>query len=96
MTEPKHPRQPVVIDKHGTVRFKRNAIVEDALCGDKRLDLNVVAVGVAKGRYTVEDYTQAMQLLGYSVSGAADLREFDSKVLEEAEAEVEALLKEPR
>lgn len=67
-----HPFQPVgIVD--GVLRFKRNEIVNDLLDGLIPQDLNKIAALVARGRYTREDYSQLMQLVGYSVSGFGDI-----------------------
>lgn len=67
-----HPFQPVgLVD--GVLRFKANAIVNDLLDGLIPQDLNKVAALVASGRYSRGDYSQLMQLVGYSVSGFGDL-----------------------
>ncbi len=65
--------QPVVRDEHGVLRFKRNEIVHDLLDGLLKQDLNVIAALVARGRYSQEDYSQLMQLVGYSLDGYCDL-----------------------
>jgi hypothetical protein len=64
----KHPMQPLALDKHGTLRFKSNAIVEYLL--DKGgLDMNDLAVV----DFTQEDKEQFAQLIGYSQCGFGDL-----------------------
>lgn len=72
LTHLSHPFQPVGMDGE-VFRFKRNGIVADLLDGLIPQDLNKVAALVARGRYTREDYSQLMQLVGYSVSGFGDL-----------------------
>lgn len=92
MTEPKHPMQPVVIvDETGRVaRFKRNAIVCHLL-DHGGIDLN----DLARMHFSPEDYSQFAQLIGYSVSGYADLSYADEEVVARADAEVEKLLGKP-
>ena len=73
MTQPiKNPFQPIVFDAAGVERFKSNMIVSDllAFCSARGLDLNAIA---ARPEYTDEDRTQFSQLIGYSVSGFAEL-----------------------
>jgi len=64
----KHPIQPLALDKHGTLRFKSNAIVEYLL--DKGgIDMN----DLATVDFTQEDREQFAQLIGYSQCGFGDL-----------------------
>lgn len=68
----KHPRQPLITDPHGVVRFKANAIVRfllDAAGTARRVDLN----DIAALPFTAEDRRQFHQLLGYSQAGYYDL-----------------------
>jgi hypothetical protein len=59
-----HPIQPLEADEHGTIRFKRNAIVEHLL--DKGgIDMNQIACV----EFSREDREQFAQLIGYSLSG---------------------------
>lgn len=88
----KHPMQPIGYDDHGVLRFKRNAIVEGLL--NEGSDMNVIMRRVLEGVYTREDYTQFIQLVGYSVSGAGDLSSFDRKVRKAADEEVSRILGE--
>lgn len=77
----KHPMQPVYMDDNGTYRFKPNKII--AYLQERGvIDLNAIAVMF---RYSPEDRTQLAQLIGYSVSGAADLDYFDERVWERAD-----------
>lgn len=72
----KHPRQPIGWDDHGVIRFKRNAIVDWMLEKGRigaKFDLNEISMMVHKGLFSVEDYVQLDQLIGYSVSGFGDL-----------------------
>lgn len=69
-----HPMQPLVEDEHGVIRFKKNAIVSDMLDRDAANGgQNKIAYEVITGKHTHEDYSQLMQLIGYSVSGYGDL-----------------------
>ena len=73
---PKHPMQPIVKDKHGTFRFKQNAMVRYLLEDNGGIDLNRLALL----SFSDEDREQFAQLIGYSVGGFCDL----SYVSEEA------------
>jgi hypothetical protein len=64
----KHPMQPLLQDKHGTVRFKENKIVQ-YLLDNGGINLN----HLARGEFSQEDWEQFAQLIGYSVSGFGDL-----------------------
>lgn len=66
--QPLHPMQPLIIDEHGTVRFKKNEIVR-VLLDTGVLDMNKLAVL----NFSREDREQFAQLIGYSVSGFGDL-----------------------
>lgn len=65
---PKHPVQPLIRDKCGTVRFKENAIVHFLLKSGP-YDMNKLAMMP----WSVEDYEQFAQLIGYSLSGFSEL-----------------------
>jgi hypothetical protein len=69
------PMQPMGWSE-GVIRFKPNPIVA-ALFEDStergRIDMVAIRMWVAEGRATVDDLIQFAQLLGYSVSGFADL-----------------------
>lgn len=67
-----HPTQPLVVDEHGVVRFKRNEVVRYML-DHYDISLTHLAVEVQLGHLPEADYMQLMQLLGYSVSGYGDL-----------------------
>lgn len=62
-----HPIQPVERDKHGTLRFKPNAII-DFLFRTGKIDLNMIAIMP----FEVEDREQLLQLLGHSLGSFAD------------------------
>ena len=64
----KHPIQPVAEDEHGTIRFKPNAIVS-YLLDNGGIDMNDLAMV----NFSQEDREQFAQLIGYSLSGYADL-----------------------
>lgn len=66
-----HPMQPVVIAGDGCARFKENKIVTylPEVARINGVGLNEIAI---KG-FDQDDYSQLMQLIGYSVSGYGDL-----------------------
>ena len=63
--------QPLQLDKHGTLRFVPNRIVDDLLtfASEHGFDMNRIAIRACYGHYTQEEQTQFAQLIGYSVSG---------------------------
>lgn len=81
----RQPRQPIVWDKHGVIRFKENAIVRFIVdwCAAKNggvgyedidhegpaPDLNEIMLR----KFSNEDRMQLAQLIGYSVSGFGSL-----------------------
>lgn len=71
----KHPIQPLLKDEHGTLRFKRNAIVDHLLHVGMNHghDLNMIATM----NFTTEDRQQFAQLIGYSLSGYSELSYVD-------------------
>lgn len=68
LSELSHPIQPVGLDEHGVLRFKKNAIVA-YLLENGPIDMNQIAL---QG-FSPKDREQFAQLIGYSVDGAADL-----------------------
>jgi selenocysteine lyase/cysteine desulfurase len=76
-----HPIQPIVVDNHGTLRFKANAIVQHLL-DHGGIDLN----DIASLDFSREDHEQFAQLIGYSLSGASDLSYMSDEVIAAAEA----------
>jgi hypothetical protein len=72
MTQPKHPMQPVVMID-GVVRFKQNNILRH-LVDTGKIDLNYIsALSADDFGITKDDRMQLAQLIGYSISGYADL-----------------------
>lgn len=67
-----HPMQPLERDAAGVIRFKANPIVRYLLDNGPH-DLNGIAALVKAGLFSHDDYSQLMQLIGYSVSGYGDL-----------------------
>ena len=86
----KHPMQPIADDGKGVIRFKENPIVRDMLdfATTKGFGLNQMhpACGhsAKTSEYTDEDRAQLAQLIGYSLSGYADLRSYVSDAAYEA------------
>lgn len=64
----KHPIQPLEYDKHGTLRFKENAIVT-YLLNTGGSDMNKLAMMP----FSNEDREQFAQLIGYSLGGFGEL-----------------------
>lgn len=83
-----HPMQPIMFDRKGVARFKKNKIV--ALLVDARPQcLNELALM----NFPREDHEQLAQLIGYSVSGAGDLSYFSRKRIATADRIVESMAK---
>ncbi len=66
------PMQPVELDQHGVVRFRRNRLVE-YLLDHGGIDMNALAHFAIKNGVPDEERDQFAQLTGYSVSGWSDL-----------------------
>lgn len=64
----RHPVQPLVMDEHGTVRFKINHIAA-LLLRDGKYDMDRLAMLP----FSREDREQFAQLIGYSLGGFSDL-----------------------
>lgn len=75
----KHPIQPLETDERGVLRFKSNAIVCHLL-DNGGIDMNQLA----RLPFSREDREQFAQLIGYSLSGAAELDYMSEEVLEAA------------
>jgi len=84
------PMQPIEFDEHGTIRFKKNSLV-DFLLENGPNDMNTLAAlpGVTK-----DERMQFAQLIGYSVSGFGDLSYAHRKVVQEADIAADNLAKE--
>jgi len=89
MKTPKHPLQPIVIDRSKVARFKSNKIVEWLLENARAngVDMNTLAMM----DFDKNDRWQFAQLIGYSVSGIGDLSYRDNDDLAEADRIVEEL-----
>lgn len=84
----KHPIQPVSKDEHGTLRFKKNAIVE-YLLDNGPFDMNHLAK--QGDRFSQEDKEQFAQLIGYSLSGYGDLSYATNEVYDRATRSIDNL-----
>lgn len=78
------PIQPLYRDKSGVIRFSQNRIV-DMLLDKGPFDLNQIAIMVADGEFTKEEFVQLDQLIGYSLYGFSDLSYVDDETFEAAE-----------
>ena len=92
----KHPMQPIGFDgcsnkhsPHGVIRFKPNAIVRFLLDAGP-FDLNQISCM----NFSDEDYTQLMQLIGYSVSGYGDLSTSPKNLVRKADKKADKIFKE--
>ena len=79
----KHPIQPLEVDPSGILRFKRNAIVEDLLEHSRSHGFGLNEI--VRRRYSTEDMSQLVQLIGYSLSGYGRLSFADDAVVKAAE-----------
>ena len=80
----KQPIQPLVVDQHGTLRFKENTIVR-YLLDNGGINLN----DLARIEFSQDDCMQFAQLIGYSLSGFSDLSYVDDATFEAATAMAE-------
>lgn len=78
----KHPIQPVVENKHGTWRFKENAIVSHLLEHGQKTGCGLNEIACMK--FDQDDRSQFAQLIGYSLSGYGDLSYHDDGILDTA------------
>ena len=79
-----HPMQPVYIDCDGVVRFRANKIVR-LLLDTGKFDLNDLSSMLSNGVLEQADYTQLMQLIGYSVDGYGELSTSPPELVEKAD-----------
>lgn len=86
----KNPMQPVVLAADGVVRFKENKIITYLLHFAERrgIDLNQIA----SMDFDRDDYSQLMQLLGYSVSGYGNLSSANRNHVRRADSAAEKLV----
>lgn len=76
----KLPVQPIIVDDHGTLRFRANSIVS-FLLDDGPNDMN----RLARIHFSDEDRQQFAQLIGYSLSGYGELSYVTDKAFKRAE-----------
>mgnify|MGYP003680168871 CR=1 FL=1 len=81
----KHPMQPLEQDKDGVVRFKENKLVRFLLDSHPDQNLNSLSIRDQQGKFNKGDYTQFMQLIGYSASGYGDLGSSPKKIVKKAD-----------
>ena len=88
----KNPMQPIIFDKSGVVRFKKNEIVDQLLdfASLHGFDMNKIACM----DFSKNDRWQFAQLIGYSVSGIGDLSYHDRKELALADEIVDKMIAE--
>ncbi|WP_414455712.1 hypothetical protein [Enterobacter quasiroggenkampii] len=80
----KLPMQPLVIDAHGTLRFKENPIVRALL--DYATEHGYGLNEIAREEFDAEDQMQLAQLIGYSLSGYGTLSYVTDESYERAAA----------
>lgn len=83
-TTNKLPMQPLVIDSHGTLRFKENPIVRTLL--DYATEHGYGLNEIAREEFDAEDQMQLAQLIGYSLSGYGTLSYVTDESYERAAA----------
>ena len=79
----KHPMQPIVWDDD-VIRFRENKAVS-LLLETSKLDLNDLSLMHQKGMLGEGDYTQLMQLIGYSVCSYGSLSTSPPEVVKKAD-----------
>lgn len=86
------PDQPVVLDSHGVVRFRSNAVIETLrkAASARGFDLNDLA-RAAHGA-PQEDWEQFFQLIGYSVAGYHELSDVSDAACARASALARAVM----
>ena len=80
----KLPMQPLVIDAHGTLRFKENQIVRKLL--DHATEHGYGLNEMALEQFDADDRMQLAQLIGYSLSGYGSLSYVTDESYERASA----------
>ena len=87
-----NPMQPIGYDTDGVIRFKANRIVLhllDSARAGKKCDLNDLAI--MQELFSIDDWSQFYQLIGYSVSGFGEVQRADDNAVAAAEAIAEEL-----
>jgi hypothetical protein len=69
----RHPMQPIFLDEGGQARFKMNRIVRHLLDEAKKHGIGGLNKLADEGDFSRDDWTQFMQLLGYTTSGFGEL-----------------------
>jgi hypothetical protein len=70
-TNTRHPIQPLILDSHGVLRFKKNPLVDMLLEHGQRTGLGLNEL--ARVEAAPEDRMQLAQLIGYSLEGYGSL-----------------------
>jgi hypothetical protein len=70
-----HKFYPTVLDQRGVQRFKENSLLR-YLVDKKIIDLNRVCMDYQCGNFDQVHYAEFMMMIGYSVCGFCDLKEF--------------------
>jgi hypothetical protein len=93
---PAHPMQPLVKDEHGTLRFKKNEIVNFLFeyATSHGFDMNNLVLKVCKGEFSKADFSQLNQLIGYPVCGYCDLSQVPEKHKDKAWAKMQSFNEE--
>lgn len=86
-----HPMQPIIRDKQGIIRFRKNKIVR-LLLETSHLNLNSLKIMLDEGMVSQADYTHLTQLIGYSVDGYAELSTSPPELVETADRVAAQLL----
>ena len=92
LKEKNHKIQPIGFDDEGTIRFKKNEIVR-FLLDQGPFDLNGLSMMMQNGQFTNDDYTQLMQLIGYSVDRYGELSSSPKKIVKKADKKMYKLMK---
>lgn len=90
----RHPMQQIYRDNQDTIRFRANKIVQYLFNTSRpEINMNSLAELAAKGRFSAEDQEQFAQLIGYSVSGFAELPYVNPETVKLADAVSELFFK---
>lgn len=85
--------RPLIIDKHGAIRFKRNRIVDVLLAQASARGYTLNDLAIHGDDFPQDDWEQFYQLIGYSVSGYVELSFISDESKEKAELEADRLIK---
>ena len=92
----KHPMQPLEQDKDGIIRFKENRLIRFLLDSHPNQNLNSLSIRDQQGECNKGDYTQLMQLIGYSVSGYGGLSTSPKKIVRKADKLADKMCKKTK